>query len=925
MPVLLVPLFVPLLFFLPGYFFIRLFFREPNALTVGERLFIPVAVSVCVTGWIALTLAELGVFSIWALAGIVLALCMVVWRLGRNRIAAWSIRDLKPDWIFLATFGLALFLFAHPAEYIIGNSDAGTYVNTGANIARTGAIAIHDAQVAQLPLDSAKTFYWQLVNPYMLYRFVRLPGFFIADPAQGLVLPQFLHLYPAWLAIWDALLGVSLGLYATPIIALLGSIAFYFLVRQLFGKNLARLAFFLLVVTVPQFWFARYPVAEGMTQFLVLTGMWAMLAIDGGRTTTDRRPSTVVRPPSVSLGLPILAGLALGEIFLARADAVLLLLPLFIYGLVLSFGRKWQRAHWAMFGAFGVVFARAIVHMLIFSPDYFYYQYTHVLRTKNIDRLFRIDLPGAQAVFGSFEYALLLVGLVVAGVVVLFIADRLFQVLWKRFGAHIESTWLRSEKWLRVLGALGVVTLFIFAYFIWARPETLYAFVGGQTPLESSANFIKLGWYLSPIAIVLAALGAVIVLLRDLNARNAFFFATAALFSFFYLEDLYSNPHYIYTTRHYIPLVIPLFIILAARGLQWLWNPAWLKRFSNQPRLRTLARIGAGSAFALWMLYNLYAMGIFDASRANGFALRLPFVSQSMVWASFRLEPFENSIAGTNELGGAYQQIQTLAQGLDPNAVVIFSGGRDEPATIATPLRYIFGRDAFVTVFNNPPGEKVAAMIDSWRAQGRDVILAYGTNGGKLQIPNYALQPLGDFSLDVPQWAFAYDFMPRSAWRVNLNYALFRAVPGSAPEQYPVTLNFGTEDFPNLINGFLERAPEASTRWIGTIVADDPNAGDWKWLTGVVHLPPTNAAALKIQVRARAPRDHVRFQVKNGSQVLGNATLSQSFGDYSFQIDPTLLRPDSNGYQLELVVQATPDGAGRVLGAELESLRATAP
>jgi hypothetical protein len=36
----------------------------------------------------------------------------------------------------------------------------------------------------------------------------------------------------------------------------------------------------------------------------------------------------------------------------------------------------------------------------------------------------------------------------------------------------------------------------------------------------------------------------------------------------------------------------------------------------------------------------------------------------------------------------------------------------------------------------------------------------------------------------------------------------------------PFVLNFGGDDFPYLMNGFLERAPEASTRWIGAIAPD---------------------------------------------------------------------------------------------------------
>lgn len=893
---------LPLLFFLPGFILFRLLFRR-DQIAAGNGIFISIALSVCLATWVGLTLAEFGVFSILNVTALMSAFSAGAWFFGRNHFGDWSWRELKPDWIFLALVALAVVLFARPAEYVIGNSDAGTYINTGANIARTGAIAIRDAQVAQLPFDSAKSFYWQLINPFMLYNAVRLPGFFVADASQGLVLPQFLHLYPVWLALWDSLFGVQWGLYATPIIALLGSSAFYFLASALFGKNFARLAFFLLVICVPQFWFARYPVAEAMTQFLVLTGIWALVKFEQARNGSP--------------GMPLLAGLALGQIFFARADAILLFVPLALYFLARLFTRTWRREQWMFFGAFGVVLAQAVVHMLVFAPNYLYYQYSHALRMKNIDKLIPGGLPKADELFSRGEYLLLLLGLMLAGMVALFVADRLAQYLRARFGKQALARWARSEKWLRIAGAVTIVALVIFAYFLWAHPQSLYAYVGGATPLDRSANLIKLGWYLSPIGIALATLGAVIVFVRDLNARNAFFFGTAGLFTFFYLEELYSNPHYIYTTRHYIPLVIPLFVILAARALFWLWNEC----FANYASRQRVVRFATGGAFALWMLYNLYAMGIVDASRATGVALRLPFVSQPAALGVLHIEPFENSIAGVNELGGAYRQIEQLAQQTDPNAVILFSAGRDEPAALATPLKYVFGRDAFVSVFNNPPGDKIAAMIDTWRAQGRQVILAYGTNGGRLEIPGYALEQIGDAGLDVPQWAFAYDFMPRSAWRVNLNYALFRAVPQTVPNTDAFALHFGGADFPYLMNGFLERTPEANTRWIGAIVADAKKANETRFVSGIVRIPVREkTGVLHVNVRARAPREGMRLILKNGDEKFATFHLSQAFSDYETVIDMARLKASGESVLLELTVDATQDGQGRLLGAELESL-----
>lgn len=932
---LLVPLLVPLFFFLPGYLFSRILFRTPTLFSVGERWFLPIAISVCLTTWLSLTLAEIGAFSLLNVALLLLLVCVPLGFFARNRLTAWTLWSSRPDWVFIALMALAVLLYARPAEYFIGNSDAGTYINTGAHIARTGALALVDGTVAQLSPQAQKLFFWQLVNPYMLYKQARLPGFFIADPAQGIVLPQFLHLYPAWLALWDAMLGVQLGLYATPLIALLGTLAFYFLARELFGFKLARLVLFLLILTVPQFWFARYPVAEAMTQFMVLTGMYVLLKM--------MHPD--LSDPRTRAGLGIVAGVAFGELFLVRSDSVLFLIPLGGYALALIFLRKWRLEHWAMFGAFGIVFFQAIVHIVVFAPTYFYFQYTHALRMQNIDKLLHIQLPEADALFSSGEYLLGLLGLLALGVVALFAADRIFQLARTRWGRKIKARLTGRAKYGRLAGA-GVIVLVVVAfYLVLPHPGSLLAYVGGVTPTESTANLIKLGWYLSPIGIALATLGAVIVVLRDLTDRNAFFFGTAALFALVYFDELYSNPHYIYTTRHYIPLVIPLCILLAGRALQWLWQKAGLGRESSQSgtRLRALGKLAAGAAFFLWMLYNLYVMGVVDPCGAQrcspnggnsianlesvrgaaGPVIRLPFVSETFQLGPFRIQPFQQSIAGTAELGGTFSQLQALADALDPNAIVILSGNnRDEPALLATPLRYIFGRDALVVVADAPDGEELAKQVDAWRADGRDVIFGFGTNGGRFTLPHYALEPLGIFGLDVPQWTFAYDVLPRVPWRLNVNYGLFRAVPRQAPEPTPFVLNFGGDDYPYLVRGFLERSPEAQSRWIGGLLSDDAKLGAAEWISAAVRVPVQvdRSRDVKLTLRARAPHEGVRLDIRHNTRTLGSLTLSPTLQEYSLSIPATEIVSAGDVILIEFAAQPTPDGEGRVLGAELEQL-----
>lgn len=1004
------------LFFLPGYLTARALFRDGDVLSSGERVYLPVAVSILISTWIGLILAEFGWFSLWLLCLLVALYCALMWLAGRKtppflpflrggvktilpppsprteardpipppspRVEArdpipspsprTEARDLSlpplrrgdqrgvsVDWVFIAILALGAVLAAHPAEYILGNYDASTYVNVGAIIARTGAIAIHDPLVQSLAPDPGRQFFLDLVNPFMLYTQLRLPGFFIADAAQGLVLPQFLHLYPVWLAIFDAALGLRLGLYATPVIGLLGSVAAYFVARTLFGRKLALLAFFLLVIDVPQFWFARYPVAEAMTQFLLLTGMYAFLrspalSFSRGREYNSHpnlnpyshpninpysRPNT--EPNSQELGrelysrpadssrtpsfaFPLIAGTAFAEIFLARADAILLLAPLGIYALIVIFTRHWRREHWALFLSFGFVFVHAVVHIWVFAPDYIYFQYSHFLRMKNLDKLLPggTGLPSAQDLLRHPASFLPLLAVVMIGIVALFVVDRIAQVGLRRWGTRLYSWVDRYSSPSRWIIAALIVVVFILAYFVIPRPQTWYAYVGGETPLDRSANLIKLGWYLSPFGLALAVVGAAVVVLRDLSRHNLFFFGTGALFTGFYLEELYSNPHYIYTMRHYIPLIIPLFILLAARALQFLWSirSRHLQIGGGMALPPLLPRVAAGGALALWLAYNVYAMGLIEASRATGIALRVPFVEQTSQFGPLRLDPLGDSIVGVAELGGAIDQIEALANQIDPNAVIIFSNNRDEPALTATPLHFLFNRDALVARFNQPNGDKIAALIDGWRAQGREVILAFGTNGGKLAVPGYSLSLLGHFALDVPQWAFAYQYMPRAAWRVNLNYALYRALPSSVATTYPFTIDFGGDDYPSLDGGFLERATGASARSMG--VNPDPGAPrpKAKNLTATLRVPDDGAhsTSLDLALTARAPQDNMTLLVKSGKASFGQVKLTRDYATYHFALTRAGLQRDGDTFLIELSTPAFTDPGGLILGAELK-------
>ena len=261
----------------------------------------------------------------------------------------------------LAALGLWLLLvigiYFRPHEFIIGGADAGVYASLGANIVRTGSIRFVDPALASLD----PTLYDGLLRtlptsegaPYYL-----LPAFYVpASGPAGEITPQFYHLHPVWFAVGYALAGLRGELLLTPLWGVLGCLAVYMTARQLWGWKVGLLALVGLSATALQIWFARYPTAEALTQYLFWTGIWAFTA------WLDKR-----EPPALWAAL---AGVALGEVFLTRIDAYVLLIVPILLGVWL-----WQTpaarrgARW-FYAPLLLLAAQSLLHGWLLSRPYF--------------------------------------------------------------------------------------------------------------------------------------------------------------------------------------------------------------------------------------------------------------------------------------------------------------------------------------------------------------------------------------------------------------------------------------------------------------------------------------------------------------------------------------------------------------------------
>ena len=185
-----------------------------------------------------------------------------------------------------------------------------------------------------------------------------------------------------------------------------------------------------------------------------------------------------------------------------------------------------------------------------------------------------------------------------------------------------------------------------------------------QTGLTTTNSYIlvRLGWYLSPLGMVLGVAGLLRALWKRLNGGTAYFFAVLPSSARSSAPETFTDATYPYSLRRFLPVVIPGLMMLAAYALGWIGREAGRRGKRWRPRAAPAARLG-GSRRALTLLpgHRLGDHQPHRGSRGGGpghaLAARFPDPAQT---------------------------------------VLLFSNERDEPYVAATPLEYIFGINCFL-------------------------------------------------------------------------------------------------------------------------------------------------------------------------------------------------------------------------------------
>ncbi len=637
----------------------------------GDRLalaFSSLVLGLAISGWLALVLAELGLFSAGVLFATWLILTLVLigllfWRRRESGLIQAQILEpqvnpgiplLKflPKWsehLFLAMwFIAALWLFFRPHQYIIGGADAGVYVNLAATISRSGSIIIEAQTLAELnpalypallrPLPERDR--GTEVAPYYIF-----PGFYVTDAGSGEITPQFYPLHPVWQAVAYELGGVQPTLLMTGLWALLGGLAIYLTIRLIAGWEAAAIGLTGLSLVALQVWFARYPTTESLTQFLLWASLWSTLLWLSGR-----------RPRAL---WALLAGLTLGEVLLVRIDTYfLLIVPLFAW-FYLRWGGRWRRDDWWFFIPTGLLAVHSLVHAQVQSTPYFYNTFSYGLNLLRVNWL----IP--------------LLAIFIGGAVL---------IMFGRFRRYTSD--LGRYRRPIVLAASGtLIILVIYGWFIRPAIGDLgasrdYWYAGGQIPTQlDRENLVRLAWYLSPIGIVLAVSGMCLLIWKA-DLRTTLLLIVGLLFSVLYLWRIQANPHQIYTMRRYIPVVLPFSVVATSYLFDWLMR-----------QKRKYLAVSGLLLSVIWLVSLAW--------NARGFVSQVDYQ-------------------------GVLAQMDQFDSQLEPNSILLFND--QNPITlgdlVGTPLRYIYGHDVFSIRDTDALDEQsFREMISTWKGEGRMVYM----------------------------------------------------------------------------------------------------------------------------------------------------------------------------------------------------------
>jgi hypothetical protein len=334
----------------------------------AERWLIWILLGCVAFSWVGTVLAALGLFRWWTvLAGLVVFVVAALWarRAPRSsgRVSPPPLRQTPKLAVvgILTLVGMAVWLFARPAESLFLVDDSAVYTIGGIALARDGGLLARPAAFWPVTADFARLFYTHNLSGTVSRFYGPFYQYFLSEPVLEI---GFLPLPKVWsaLAVW--FLGPARATGSTPVFGVLGLASLYGLVRRTVSWQAALIATLLLGISLPQIWMARYPIPEMYAQATILGASY--LAVLARQNRADL---------ALSRALVFWSAACLGLWTIVRLESAVLV-PLLAVLLMLAWGRTAWLAQgyarlWlvvlALFSAIGLVISLAVSRFYLFD------------------------------------------------------------------------------------------------------------------------------------------------------------------------------------------------------------------------------------------------------------------------------------------------------------------------------------------------------------------------------------------------------------------------------------------------------------------------------------------------------------------------------------------------------------------------------
>jgi hypothetical protein len=867
--------------------------RDRAALRLDETLFLPVATSVALSAWIAVVLAEAGRFSLVTAGAILAAASLSALVAGRRRAGVRIGRPALRDWLpAVVILALAFGLQARPSQYIVGGRDPGAYVAAMGLIARTGGIVYTDPLVLAIPPEDVELFFRNPGNP--TFSWARFMGFDLESPASGRVYPQFFHLFPAFGAYLFQAMGVKGALATPPVFGILATVGFFLALRRSLGEGAALVGGVLLALNPLQVWFGRYPVSEGMSQFLIALGLLAF-------AHWEERDSAA---------FGVLAGFAFGLSLLVRIDSLLLLVPLALY-----FAFRWAGGDLTLRRAapvllpLGLLAVHAAVHAAVWARKYVLSIATR--RYWHLEPLSWLALGvAAVLLLAAFLHTgprmALLVRANAARLRAALAAGVLVLAAYAYFARPLLSAWAGADGYdpaaartnRAALDADGDGRIDHDEFAKRPRGATPEAFArldddgdgvltraewpgDAPWPLDilgfqrlaghDAQAFRRLGWFVTPVGLALGTAG-VWLALRRWRPEYRLPLALVLVFAGFYLYKMRVWHDYFFAMRRVVPVILPVGLALAGLVIAWLWSARGARRWL---------------AAALMLFLSLSAAR--DTAR----------------------------FAGHTDWKGAGDFVRDVARRFGPRDVVVFEQPRSVHL-LSLPLWALHGVNALELARFDPDPERLAHLFEAWRGRFHNV---YFVHTYRTDLCGVFLQRIEEHGFGTREWERTYERPPRQAEPRALHFTVSRVMP---PEQLQVPALpevdvGGSDDFQ--VSGFFDKegGGELTYRWTGPCAS--------------VYVPGVRAGAtLRIVASAYgrpASLPPASVAVSLSGVPIGRFVAGPQWAAYTLALPdplppgPPVLRLDAPGWRPANVIAGARDT--RDLGVMIERLQIVEP